>query len=362
MAPGTAGILSDLPGIPGLPWREVQASGAGLPMPGPLAGGTVEFWTSGSTGEPKCIQKPIARLDSEVETLEGAFGHLLEGGVFLGTVPHNHIYGCLFRILWPLATGRPFLVDSCWEPTRLVAALESLDHPVLVSSPSLLARLEPFLGLDRLRNPVQTVFSSGGALPRAAALACRAWAPGGVNEVYGSTESGGIAWRNQDAGSASDLWTPFPDAAIAFQEDGALVVRSPRTGHADLRMEDAARPAAGGRFSLLGRLDRIVKVGEKRVSLPEVESALESHPWVAQASVVPLEGTRLVLGAVVILTPGHSRTEKKSLVAALRAHLARTTDPLALPRKWRFPKEMPACAGGKTTQKALADLFASADS
>jgi acyl-coenzyme A synthetase/AMP-(fatty) acid ligase len=83
---------------------------------------------------------------------------------------------------------------------------------------------------------------------------------------------------------------------------------------------------------------------------------------VERAAVVPLEGTRLVLGAVVILAPGHARTEKKSLVAALRAHLARNTDPLALPRKWRFPKELPGCAGGKTTHKALAELFAHADS
>ena len=63
--------------------------------------------TSGSNGEPVAIPRRLAQLDAEVRALQQAFGAGLDEALVLGTVSHQHIYGLLFRVLWPLAAGRP---------------------------------------------------------------------------------------------------------------------------------------------------------------------------------------------------------------------------------------------------------------
>lgn len=315
--------------------------------------GALEFWTSGSTGEPKRVPRSLAQAEAEVAMLERTFGHLLPAGPVVGTVPHQHIYGCLFRLLWPLSAGRPFLVEPAGDPGGFLRALAG-PEVTLVASPAHLSRLPRLLDLEDLRVPPGVVFSSGGPLSGADAAVWRRRVPAGVVEIYGSTESGGIAWRNQGDDPASADWTPCDDTAVAF-EAGALVVSSFRAGPLPLRLEDAAEPAADGRFRLLGRLDRIIKLAEKRISLPELEAALEAHPWVARAAVVPLEGVRPALGAVVVLKG--EPPERELLVRTLREHLAPRFEAVALPRFWRFPRELPYDARGKLTPRALAELF-----
>ena len=64
------------------------------------------LFTSGSTGEPAAIRKRLRQLDAEVAALESAFGDRLQGATVHGTVSHQHLYGLLFRVLWPLSAGR----------------------------------------------------------------------------------------------------------------------------------------------------------------------------------------------------------------------------------------------------------------
>jgi acyl-CoA synthetase (AMP-forming)/AMP-acid ligase II len=61
------------------------------------------LFTSGSTGEPGAITKTLRQLDSEIESLEAQFGAALGDALVQGTVSHQHIYGLLFRVLWPLS-------------------------------------------------------------------------------------------------------------------------------------------------------------------------------------------------------------------------------------------------------------------
>jgi acyl-coenzyme A synthetase/AMP-(fatty) acid ligase len=331
--------------------REAPA-GLARPRPAQLEG-SLEFWTSGSTGEPKAVPRSLAQVEAELAMLERTFGQLLPAGPVVGTVPHHHIYGCLFRLLWPLASGRPFLCEPVGDPAGFRRALAQGAPVTLVSSPAHLSRLPQLLELEAVAAP-GAIFSSGGPLQREDALLWRRRAPGGVLEIYGSTETGGIAWRSQDEDPASAHWTPCDDVAVAFAA-GALVVTSFRTGPAPLRLEDAAEPVPGGRFRLLGRLDRIIKLEEKRISLPELERALETHPWVAQAALVLLQGRRPTLGAVVVTRD--APVERALLVRTLKAHLALRFEGLALPKRWRFVRELPFDARGKLTPGALAGLF-----
>ena len=73
------------------------------------------------------------------------------------------------------------------------------------------------------------------------------------------------------------------------------------------------------------------------------------------AAVTVLQGHRAFLGAVVVPAPGVAGD--RALREALRAHLARRFDPVALPRRWRFPAALPFDARGKLPAQALRALL-----
>jgi hypothetical protein len=134
-------------------------------------------------------------------------------------------------------------------------------------------------------------------------------------------------------------------------------------GRARFTLADRVAFDADGGFQLLGRADRTVKIGEKRLSLPEMEERLRLHPAVEEAALVALEtGAETRVGAVVVpaaegrelLTQGGRR----ALAKALSEHLAADFDRVLLPRAWRTVAALPRDAQGKTPLAALAALFA----
>jgi acyl-coenzyme A synthetase/AMP-(fatty) acid ligase len=215
------------------------------------------------------------------------------------------------------------------------------------------------MDLDQIHPQLSAVFSSGGPLALEDVEVWNRHVPSGVIEVYGSTESGGIAWRNQSADPESDAWNPFPDVHLNKDEDGALRLRCNRVPFSELRLEDAVDFLPDGRFRLMGRLDRVVKLQEKRVSLPEMEALLREHPWVRQAALVVLdERPRRVLGAALVIHPhADVSRDRKVLIDTFRTHLARRFEPVVIPKRWRFPDELPFNERGKLEAEVLSALF-----
>lgn len=314
------------------------------------------LYTSGSTGEPAAISKTLSQLDCEVRALEQAFGDRVAGTVVHGTVSHQHIYGLLFRVLWPLAAGRPVAPRGFYHE-ELVAALDG--PAVLVSSPAHLKRMPEGIDWKHARDCLRMVFSSGGALPaEAAANATRLLGQVPV-EVYGSSETGGIAWHRSD-GAVDAPWMALPDVRWRVRE-GLLEVASPHLPDAGWHATADRVEAAGDGFRLLGRADRIVKVEERRVSLTGLERALAACPEVAEARVILLQGARAELGAVVVPSAeGVRRLREEGRGALLRAlgrHLATRQDAATRPRRWRFVDALPANPQGKSPEAMLYALF-----
>jgi acyl-coenzyme A synthetase/AMP-(fatty) acid ligase len=315
----------------------------------------LDLYTSGSSGEPKRVEKSVDQLQTEAQVLEATWGSALGAATVVATVPHHHIYGLLFRLIWPLAAGRCFDADMCSEPDVLMQALRRNADVALVSSPAHLARLPDLIALERLKPATRRIFSSGGPLPAAAAAQYRLKLGASPTEIYGSTESGGIAWREQDASDERAAWRTFPGIDVRIDDQGALCVRSPYLhDQAWLTMGDSAELLPGDRFVLKGRLDRVVKVEGKRISLPEMEEALRQHPWVSEAALVLLGGRKETLGAVVML---RGCRESGGLVAALREFLLERFERVLVPRQWRFVARMPSDERGKLSAAALRTLF-----
>ncbi|OLU24186.1 acyl-CoA synthetase family protein [Pseudomonas sp. PA27(2017)] len=315
--------------------------------------------TSGSSGEPKLIDKSLGQLANEVQALEALWGERLGDALIIGSVAAQHIYGLLFRVLWPLCAGRVFLPKALPFPEDL--QLASLPYPAFawITSPALLKRMGDNLDWPALSR-VRQVFSSGGALPAEAAASVQQRLGQWPTEIYGSSETGGIAWRQ-----GGEHWQPFADVQLDVNEEGALRLSSPYLplGHWE-QMADAVQIDADGRFTLGARLDRIVKLEEKRISLPLLEQALAQHNWVSEARLGVLQQGRAFLGALVALSPEGLHVlrnqGRRHLTEGLRRHLAGHCEAIALPRRWRLMAHLPYSSQGKLGQAQVNELLAAA--
>jgi len=120
---------------------------------------------------------------------------------------------------------------------------------------------------------------------------------------------------------------------------------------------DGAKKDDDGDLWLLGRVDDVMNISGHRISTTEVESALVSHPKVAEAAVVgaadPTTGQGIV--AFVILRGGNDE-EGAELVKELRNHVAKEIGPIAKPRQIMIVPELPKTRSGKIMRRLLRDV------
>ena len=125
---------------------------------------------------------------------------------------------------------------------------------------------------------------------------------------------------------------------------------------------DGARRDEDGYFWVMGRIDDVVNVAGHRLGTMEVESALVSHPAVAEAAVVgrpdALKGQ--VIAAFVTLESGYKATE--DLRIELREHVAREIGAFARPDDLRFSDALPKTRSGKIMRRLLRDIAAGKES
>lgn len=324
--------------------------------------GELILFTSGSSGEPKAIRKSIYQLDAEVSILDHTFAEHLPHCSVVATVSHQHIYGLLFKILWPLAANRPFLSDQIEYPETLSYYLAIMPNLCLISSPAQLSRLPDALDNQLQHNCPSLIFSSGGPLSYQAAndvLRCYGQLP---IEIFGSTETGGIAYRRQL--TQQEPWQTFAPIKIKQVDDnGVLCIKSPYLENSEqwYRCDDSVDLINPQQFRLLNRIDRIVKIEEKRISMAQMELLLCSHPLIQDAAISFLSQPRQMLGAIIELTPdGRLLLAEQGKLAVnnlIKKHLLSQFERVTLPRRWRYPDRIPQNSEGKRIQAELISLF-----
>src|ERR1019366_4968403 len=204
-----------------------------------------------------------------------------------------------------LLPGRPYHSEFhvAWEP--LLALLNG--PAMIVSSPAQLTRLAGLAPLAPAHRP-RIVVTGGAPLPPDAAIEAREIFGCIPTEFFGSTEVGVVAWRRSVTQPA--LWQPLPTVEVASTADGVLMLRSPHASHVSgdgwCEQSDRISFAPDGRFLLEGRIDRVVKIEGKRVSLQPLEREIATLVWVEEAAVVRLGDRRAYLGAVVKLSAAGS--------------------------------------------------------
>ncbi len=210
------------------------------------------------------------------------------------------------------------IVDTWWQ-TETGAIMISPLPGVTSTKPGSATVAVPGIAMDVVDDLAKSVPNgSGGYL-----VLTKPW-PAMLRGIWGDPE------RYQET-----YWSRFP--GIYFAGDGAK------------KDED-------GNIWLLGRVDDVMNISGHRLSTTEIESALVSHPKVAEAAVVGAsdEMTGQAVCAFVILR-GNAE-EGDDIVAELRNHVAKEIGPIAKPRQIMVVNELPKTRSGKIMRRLLKDI------
>ncbi|HSK22604.1 MAG TPA: acetate--CoA ligase, partial [Egicoccus sp.] len=119
---------------------------------------------------------------------------------------------------------------------------------------------------------------------------------------------------------------------------------------------DGAKRDADGYFWLLGRVDDVMNVSGHRISTTEVESALVSHPAVAEAAVVGRADAQTGQAIAAFVTTRGGVEENEALAKELRDHVAKMISPIAKPASLLFTGDLPKTRSGKIMRRLLKDI------
>ena len=313
------------------------------------ASSVFELYTSGSTGSPKAVLKTVGEMEAEAQVLAQFLSAELDGATLLATVYPYHMYGLTFSVFLPWSTGTILYLPQIHYSEELAALPEK--RYVLISSPAFLKRLD-----FKLKAPaLSAIVSAGGPLAAEIRQRLQAWSGISATEIYGSTEAGVMAQRQNVSDEAP--FTLFSDVTLEVSPERTIL----HSGHvaSSLTLDDRVELVGARTIKLLGRSDRIVKIEEKRVSLNAIEATLQQLPGVsgAAACVVQRDGRDLI-GAALVMAVNAPEHITGSAYLALRRQLAAQLEPHALPRIFIKLPALPENALGKRDSRALSELFA----
>jgi len=246
-------------------------------------------------------------------------------------------------------------------PEHLAKKLVGKKQVTFISSPAQLSRLVADNVVASSGCQLDLIVSSGGPLGDQDAIDLAQQFGLAITQVYGSTETGGIAYRKVDS-LVPAPWTPFDDIDVARDPTTqCLLLTSPYLNNECVLLDDKIRLEAGGGFSLLGRADRTIKLEEKRLDLDAMEHRLVSHDMVEQVRLHLIAGSRMTLCAAIVLSE-HGVNElqqqgKRALNEQLKQYLLGHFERVCLPRKWRYIDQLPYNLQGKLIHKELESLF-----
>ena len=313
------------------------------------------MFTSGSTGKPKSVLQRLTEFELDNEFIFSLWGDEFLKRKLVATLSQHHIYGLLFSAMLPFAAGIPFRRFRIEFPTEFEKLTD--ESYFIVAVPAFLKRTVEVEEKLNLKSPFIT--TSGGVLLPEVAKKTEEVFGFWPMEVYGSTETSGIAYRQSKNGPE---WTPFANAQISKNEEGCLNIKSPYIKDpAGFQTADLVDIYDDGRFLLKGRADSIVKIEEKRISLTEVENRLLQTGLVKDVCVVAMSDRRQYLAAALVFNDKGKEKfkdwKKFDINMFFHDYLLDFFENVVLPKKWRYLDELPMDLQGKKKKLDIQALF-----
>ncbi|MEU0518088.1 non-ribosomal peptide synthase/polyketide synthase [Streptosporangium sp. NPDC006007] len=385
-ADGPVPLVIDTPDTPDSPGGGDRGTGP-VPVPARPDGPAYLIYTSGSTGRPKGVVVTHRAIVNRLAWMQGEYGLRADDRVLQKTPSSFDV--SVWEFFWALCEGAAVVLarpDGHRDPSYLAALIREQRVTTMHFVPSM---LEAFLQADEITDDpswaasLRRVFSSGEALPAAAAARWRALTAVPLHNLYGPTEAAVDVTHHACDGSADTtvpigrpVWNtglrvldsclrPVPaDVPGELYLTGVQLARGyhARPGLTGERFVADPHGPAGGRMyrtgdlvrrredgivEYLGRTDRQIKLRGNRVEPGEIEAALAALPSVARAAVT-VHGPALV--AYVIPAGGEPRPLD---TAALQAALAGVLPAPLVPGAYVVLDALPLSPSGKLDRNAL---------
>ena len=347
-------------------WEERAA----VPAPGDLAAEDpcLVTFTSGTAGRPKAVLHGQRYLT----------GQRLQAEHWLAPRPGDLVW-CTAASGWSKSARNVFIApwiagaaallhDERFDPHERLALVARERVDVLCMAPTeyrVIAKRAELRPLPRLRELVAAGEALNPEVLRAWHEATGRW----IRDGYGQTETGQLTGQLPGAPPRpGSMGRPLPGVRLEVR-DGELVLdpstdptfflgylgEDPRDRTLPWHTGDRVREDEDGFLYFEGRSDDVIISAGYRIGPFEVESALVSHPAVAEAAVVaaPDEERGAVVRAVVVLREGHAPSD--ALAQDLQAHVRAATAPYKYPRVVDFVEDLPKTPSGKVRRALLRD-------
>jgi acyl-coenzyme A synthetase/AMP-(fatty) acid ligase len=321
-------------------------------------------FTSGTSGEPQGVVHTCRYLEGQRAQAKHWLGSQ-KGELVWCTTATGWSKSARNVFLAPWLTGAAAVIhDGRFEPSERLDLAEALGVNVLCQAPTeyrMLAKRTALRRLPRLRRMV----SAGEALEAETIAAFREAIGLEPADGYGQTETGHVSGNLAgDSVKPGSMGRPLPGIETRIV-DGELQLRASSTptffsrylGGERFEGEwwrtgDLVREDEDGYLYFEGRSDDIILSSGYRIGPFEVESALLSHPAVAEAAAVaaPDPERGAIVRAIVVLREGEPG---KELVRELQEHCKRETAPYKFPRIVEFAAELPKTTSGKIRRAEL---------
>ncbi len=311
----------------------------------------LKFYTGGSTGKPKIWSKTPRNLFEEAFYHSQRF-NITENDRILATVPPYHIYGFLFTVLIPFVSSARVVAEICTFPQEIRNALQCHSATILVSVPTHYRILR---GGEIPSDSLRIAFSSAGKLNKKDGNYFHKQTGVDLVEIYGSTETGGIASCCQAKNKIP--MEPF-DVVDWKVVDERLCVRSvfispeiSRDSEGFFMTGDRVRIKDNNTFILSGRVDGIVKVGGKRVDMEQIRNKLKQIQKVTEVIIMAVPDARGKENEIWALVQG---SIDKNL---FRERASKIIESYAVPRRIRIVDKIPISSTGKYDREVLKRMF-----
>ena len=355
-----------------------------LPEPAPADAPCLILYTSGTTSAPKGVLCSSNGILSGLDAWRDDLGLSIHDVTFTGA-PLAHLGGIFLTALLPVRLGGRSVILPHWDAAEAVRIIE--EEKVTLTAGATLFLREIVERYERGESPTHRLrmfSSSGSATPpelvrRADDLGIYTFRSYGMTETFGTVahprfgapleeraETDGRVAAGSEIEIVDEEGVPVPFGTV-----GSIRLRSPQAtaGYTDVRLNrdqidrdgwfypgDLGTITADGLLTMVGRTKDIINRGGEKFSCQDIESAITTHPAIAEAAVVGKPDARFgeVVAAFVILHPGTRWDGPEALQAHLEAmKLARAK----IPVEWHLIGALPRTASGKVQKQELLKLL-----
>ena len=304
--------------------------------------GIIAFRTGGTISSGKVIEKTFDNMLLEAKDIAEEL-EIGNGFEFISTTTSEHLFGFTFGRMLPYVTGNVVNLERIHYPENI-----NFENAILITTPSFLEAMRKYDSFP-VKNP-KIIISAGAKLEEktfeyALTIADR------VIEVYGSTETGVIAYRT----NPKDNLKLFKGIKILETTKFDTEIETMYSKVSPVKIDDRIR-LIDDRIEFLGRFGKVLKIQEKRIDAYLMEDAIKKSDYINDVYCFEYETKLAAFACTSELGNEYLiKNDKLSLVKKIKSELKTNFD--IVPQKWLFFDEIPKKENGKIDKNFIQNLF-----